>query len=60
MNQVEYERELLSFEEKIALSELEEAKAAPRVKEIRYQKARFALEAFMARIREEEALRNKG
>ena len=57
MNQVEYERELLSFE---ALSELEEAKAAQRVKEIRYQKARFALEAFMARIREEEALRNKG
>ena len=53
MNQVEFEKERLSFDEKIALAELEEAKAAQRVKEINYQKARFSLEVFMANAREE-------
>lgn len=60
MNQVDFERELRSFDEKIALAELEESKAAQRVKEIKYQKARFSLEVLIASAREEEALRNKG
>jgi hypothetical protein len=60
MNQVDYERELHSFDEKIALAELEESKAAQRVKEIKYQKARFSLEIYIAMAREKEVLKNKG
>ncbi len=53
MNQVDIERERLAFDEKVALAELEEAKANQRVKEIKYQKARFCLEIFVANAREE-------
>jgi hypothetical protein len=58
MNQSELERELLSFDEKIALAELEESKAAQRVKELKYQKARFYIDAYIASVREQEALKN--
>lgn len=44
MNQLEYQHELMSFDEKIELAELEVAKAQERVKELRYQKARFNLD----------------
>lgn len=54
MNQMEYQRELMSFDEKAALAELEEAKATERVKEIKYQKARFALDVFIANAKEQE------
>jgi len=51
MDQIEFERECYSFDEKIALAELEESKAAQRVKELKYQKSRFCLEAFLAKVR---------
>ena len=44
MHPLEFQRELAAFDEKIALAELEETKAAERVKELRFQKARFALD----------------
>jgi hypothetical protein len=43
----EMQRELLAFEEKIALAKLEESKAAERVKQLEYQKARFSLDYFI-------------
>ena len=52
MNQTEFNREMLSFDEKIKLAELEEAKAAERVKELGYQKARFSLDIFLAKEQE--------
>ena len=55
MNQVEVQRELLSFEEKIALAKLEESKANERVRELEYQKARFSIDAFMISLKEQEA-----
>ena len=51
----EMQRELLAFEEKIALSKLEEAKATERTRDLEYQKARFTLEAFMNAMRAQQA-----
>jgi len=48
MNQMEFQREIAAYEEKIALAELEETKAAERVKELKYKKARFALDVMSA------------
>jgi len=50
----DFQRELLAFDEKIALSELEESKAHERVKELIYQKARFTLDAFCMSLREQQ------
>lgn len=47
-----YEREILAFEEKVSLAKLEEAKASERVKELEYQKARFRLDYFIQSSRE--------
>lgn len=44
---IDVQRELLSFNEKVALAKLEEAKAAERVKEIEYQRSRFELEVYI-------------
>jgi len=55
MNQTEYQRELISFDEKIALSELEESKAKERVKELAYHKARFNLEYIDSVLRAQAA-----
>ena len=52
--QIDYQREMLAYEEKISLAELEEAKAAERVKELRYQKSRFCLDFFLGVQRENE------
>ena len=54
MNQTEFQRELLSFDEKIALADLEEAKAAERTKELKYQRARFQLDIFLSNAKEQE------
>jgi len=54
MNQMEFNRELLSFDEKIMLAKLEEAKAAERVRELEYQKARFSLDIYLANMKEQE------
>ena len=48
MNPVEVQRELLAFDEKIALAELEVNKAEGRVRELKYQKARFLFEITVA------------
>lgn len=53
MNQMEFNRELLSFDEKIRLAKLEESKAAERVCELEYQKARFSLDVFVANMQQE-------
>jgi hypothetical protein len=55
MNQLEYQRELIAFDEKIALSELEAKKAEERVKELQYQKARFNLDYINAVIKAQAA-----
>lgn len=57
MNQMELQRELLAFDEKISLAKLEESKATVRVRELEYQKARFSLDFFMAGVKQEEAQR---
>lgn len=49
----EFQRELLAFEEKIALAKLEESKAAERVRELEYQKARFTLEVFLNSMKQQ-------
>jgi len=54
----DFQMELLSFDEKIALAELEEAKANERVKELKYQKARFGMQSFLAAMKADQA--NKG
>ena len=54
MNQMEYQREMLAFDEKIALAELEVSKAAEREKELKYQKSRFNLDFINATIREQQ------
>ena len=49
-----YQRELLAYEEKCALSKLEEAKAVERTRELEYQKARFNLEYFLAMMKQQQ------
>lgn len=44
MDQLKFQLEMSSFDEKIALSKLEEAKALERTKELEYRKARFQME----------------
>lgn len=51
MNQLEYQREIAAFEEKIALAELEETKARERKDELKYQKSRFLLDFLTATVR---------
>ena len=46
-NEIQCQRELLAFAEKLALAELEVAKAVERVKELAYQKQRYALDFFI-------------
>ena len=57
MDQLKFQMEMAAFEEKITLGELEEAKAAERVKELRYQKARFNMEwlKLVAKAQQEQA-----
>jgi len=48
---IEIDRELAAFDEKIALAQLEATKASERVDELKYQKARFNLDIKVATIR---------
>jgi hypothetical protein len=50
----DFQRELLAYDEKTALAELEEAKASERVAELKYQKARFCLDAFCMSLKEQQ------
>jgi hypothetical protein len=52
----DFQRELLAFEEKIALAKLEESKAASRVRELEYQKARFSMEAFLNSLKQHQQM----
>jgi hypothetical protein len=54
-----FQREMIAFEEKIALAKLEEAKAAERVRELEYQKSRFNLEYFLAAMKEQQLQQQK-
>jgi hypothetical protein len=47
MDQINLQKENLAFAEKIALAELEEAKAAERVKELKFHQARFNMDFFI-------------
>ena len=54
MMNADYQREMISFDEKIALGKLEEAKAHQRVLEIEFQKARFNMEMFINAMKEQQ------
>lgn len=54
MNQLEYQREIAAFDEKISLAELEETKAKERKDELKYQKSRFLLDFLNATIRQQQ------
>lgn len=56
----EFQRELLAFDEKIALAKLEESKASERVRELEYQKARFSLEVFMNMLKQQQEAAKAG
>lgn len=60
MTELEIQREAVAFEEKIALAELEATKAEERVRELRYQKARFITSVAVMRVREESQKMEKG
>ena len=51
---VDYQREILAFDEKIALAKLEESKASERVRALEYDKARFNLEFFLAAMKQQQ------
>lgn len=51
MTNEQYQIELMAFDEKIALSELEVTKAEERSKELKYQKAQFILKINMLQMR---------
>ena len=54
MNQLEIQRELMAFDEKINLAELEVSKARERVSELKYQKARFNLDIIVNICKQQE------
>ena len=54
MNQLEIQRELMAFDEKINLAELEVSKAQERVSELKYQKARFNLDIIVNICKQQE------
>jgi hypothetical protein len=62
MDQLHFQLEMASFDEKIALAELESAKAAERVKELIFQKARLQLDWLKAVIKaqEQQQVQNAG
>ena len=45
---LQFEREVMSFDQNVALAEMEAAKAVVRVRELQYQKTRYCLEYFLA------------
>lgn len=49
--QLEFQREVAAFDEKITLAELEAAKADERVKELKYQKSRYHLDVIVSNLR---------
>ena len=57
MDQLKYQLELASFDEKISLAELEESKAAERVRELKYEKSRFQMQwlEFVAKSMQEKS-----
>ncbi len=59
MNQLQFQLEMSSFDEKIALAELEQAKAAERVKELIYQKSRFQMDWLKAVAKAQEQQQNQ-
>jgi hypothetical protein len=57
MDQMRFQLEMAAFEEKIALAELEESKAAERVKELKYERTRFQLEFLSMVAKNQDAAR---
>jgi hypothetical protein len=62
MDQLKFQLEMAAYEEKIALAELEESKAAERVKELKYERCRFQMEwlSHVARAQEQAAAQQQG
>ena len=54
MNQLQFQRELCAYDEKIALAELEESKAHIRVQELKYEKRRFELSVCEQQLKQAE------
>jgi hypothetical protein len=59
MDQIRFQLEMAAFDEKIALAELEESKAAERVKELKYERTRFQLEFLTIIARNQDAARQQ-
>jgi hypothetical protein len=59
MNQLQFQLEMASFDEKIALAELEQAKAMERVKELIYQKNRLQMDWLRAVAKAQEQQQNQ-
>ena len=61
MDQMRFQLEMASFEEKIALAELEVSKAEERVRELKYEKTRFQMEwlAMIAKAQQKQANQQK-
>ena len=57
--QLQVTRELLAYNEKIALAKLEVAKAEERVKEIEFQKSRFELEVYIEMQKQQQGKNNQ-
>ena len=57
--QLQVTRELLAYNEKIALAKLEVAKAEERVKEIEFQKSRFELEVYVEMQKQQQGKNNQ-
>jgi len=51
---LEYQRELAAFDEKITLAENEEAKAHERVTELKYMKSRFNLDYINSVLKQQQ------
>lgn len=56
---IDVQRELLAYNEKIALAKLEVAKAKERVKEIEFQKSRFELEVYVEMQKQQQGKNNQ-
>lgn len=56
---IDVSRELLAYNEKIALAKLEVAKAEERVKEIEFQKSRFELEVYIEMQKQQQGKNNQ-
>lgn len=54
MDEVQFNIEIASYDEKISLARLEQAKASERVRELQYEKSRFQMQAILSFAKQAE------